>query len=123
MRSFNEPWEPEDIFDRQEAAERRAYLDRIKEQNDALAAQEAAAEAVRHESARQFTLETTRRAIRRDYEQAGVTPLQVGGDGTPTVSLPLLLSMGWTVVEFNGERQLVRTNHERPPSERVDHDG
>ena len=114
LRSFNEPWEPEDIFDRQEAAERRAYLDRLKERNAATAAQEAAAEAARHESARQFTLETTKRAIRRDYEQAGVTPLQVGGDGTPTVSLPLLLSMGWKVVEFNGERQLVRPNRERP---------
>jgi hypothetical protein len=114
LRSFNEPWEPEDIFDRQEAAERRAYLDRLKERNAATAAQEAAAETARHESARQFTLETTKRAIRRDYEQAGVAPLQVGGDGTPTVSLPLLLSMGWTVIDFNGERQLVRPNHERP---------
>jgi hypothetical protein len=114
MRSFSEPWEPEDIFDRQEAAERRAYLDRLKERNAATAAQEAAAEAARHESARQFTLETTRRAIRRDYEQAGVEPLQVDANGVPTVSLPLLLSMGWTVVDFNGERQLVRPNHKRP---------
>ncbi len=106
-RSFNEPWEPEDIFDRAEAAERRARMDDIKERNAMIAAQDAAAEAERKESARLFSLRANADQIIEQYHAAGVEPVAVNDDGVPFFSLSMLLKNGWTIEEVNGIPKLI----------------
>lgn len=105
-RSFSEPYEPEDIFDRAEAAERRARIDAAKERNAAVAAQEAAQEAEHREAGKAFSLEANERIRLAEYRRAGVSPPVIGGAAVKT-TLPLLLSFGWTIEEVFGERQLI----------------
>jgi hypothetical protein len=108
---FSEPWEPEDIFDRAEAADRRARIEAAKERNAAASAQEAVQEAARREAGKAFSLEANERIRMAEYRRAGVSPPVIGGVPVKT-SLPLLLSFGWTIGEVFGERALIR-----PPQE------
>jgi len=117
-RSFNEPWEPEDIFDREEAAARRQRMNEMMERNAVLAAQEEAAEERRRAESSARARQANNETIINQYRAAGVQPLSTNADGVPLVSLTMLLSMGWKVIEFEGEPTLVRPQHTSPPRKR-----
>ncbi len=122
-RDFSEPWEPEDIFDRTEARERRARIDAAKEYNEAVLAQEAAAEAVRKESSRVFTLETNERLRLSEFRAHGVAVPVIAGEPTKS-SFHMLVSLGWTIAEVFGQRQMIAPAAEapRPRKRREDYD-
>lgn len=96
-RSFHEPSDPFDIFERQAGEERRHRLEEARVRNAEFDAIEAAAAAERKEKARLFSLSVSKRKVAEQYIAAGVDPVQVDDEGHPTVSLSLLLSMGWTI--------------------------
>jgi hypothetical protein len=106
MRSFSEPYEPEDIFDRIEAAERRSRIDAARQRNEAAAAQEAIAEAARKESSRTFTLQTNERLRLSEYRAHGVSVPIIAGEPTKS-SFHMLISLGWKVEEVFGGRELI----------------
>jgi len=117
-RNFSEPWEPEDIFDQQEAAERRRRMDAIAEHNAILAAQEAAADAARQAENVARVKAAHARTIIGQYQAAGVEPLAVDANGVPLLSLSMLISMGWSIVAIEGENYLVKPQHIKPPESR-----
>jgi hypothetical protein len=122
-RDFSEPWEPEDIFDREEAARRRRVRDDMIVRNAAITAQEEAAEAARQADLAARRRQAGAEEIVGQYQAAGVKPLAVNADGVPLVSLSMLLSMGWTVVQFEGAATLVQPQHIAPPrKKRGDYD-
>lgn len=124
VRQFHEPYEPEDIFDRAEAQERRARIDAARADHEVMARHEAEQEAVRKESAHLNSLRANDMLLRHEYERAGVEPLKTNGSGVPTVSLSLLRSMGWTIEQV-GERNMLIAPAERqtkPGKQRQDYD-
>lgn len=97
----------DDMIDRvvaREDAERRAFArDRAR---SVAAAATAQAEVEREELAMRAAgtaRENTRRFVMQEYVNAGVEPLEVDAEGCPTVSLSLLLTMGWTIEDFGRE--------------------
>lgn len=117
-------YEPEDIFDRQEAAERRARIEAAERKNAEVAAEDARLAAERKESARQLSMRANASVLITEYVKAGVEPLAVNGDGVPTVSLGFLLYQGWEVREISGVKKLIAPIPEpvRPRKTRADYD-
>lgn len=107
-RSYYEPFEAEDIFGAQEAADRKAKLERARaaqKESDALL--KAADEADRKRML-QLTADASKSQLLREYESAGVMAPSVDDDGNPTCSLSMLLHMGWSIGNISGERVLLR---------------
>lgn len=105
-RDFSGPWEPEDVFEHAEAAEHRARIDEAKTRNAEIAKQEAEQETQRKEESRAFTLETNERLRLSEFRFHGVQPPMI--DGVPTrSSFHMLTSLGWTVEEVFGSKQMV----------------
>jgi hypothetical protein len=111
-RHFSEPLELEDIFERDEAARRRTAAAEVARQHQLREEREAEAEAARREEARLFSLRVNAGQVMREYLSAGVEPVSVYENGTPTCSLSLLLSIGWTIREIDGHKTLI----EPPPA-------
>lgn len=63
------------------------------------------AEAKRRAQTQAWALEANRAQVLETYAAAGVQPPM--GDGKTLVSLPLLLSVGWTIQDIHGEKTLV----------------
>ena len=105
-RDFHEPYEPEDVFERQEAAERRAKIESARAEHEAFEKHEAELAAARKETARLFTLGANDRIRLCEYDAYGVEPPVINGVPTRS-SLPLLLSIGWTIEETSEGRALV----------------
>lgn len=108
-RDFSDPWEPEDVFDRAEAADRRARIEASREANAARLEQEEIQNAQRKIKADALTIRARDSVLIHEYASQGLTPPFTNGEGVPTVSLALLRQMGWTVEEeFGGRRVLVK---------------
>ena len=60
-------------------------------------------DALRQKEIDERALETSQRLIRREYEARGLVPIEKGG---MLVSLPMLLSLGWTI-DHNGIREVL----------------
>jgi hypothetical protein len=54
----------------------------------------------------------------QEYQRAGVTPPTVDFDGWPTVSLPMLLRLGWSIERVGGEAVLARPASRPAPAPR-----
>lgn len=125
MRDFSDPWEPEDIFDRQAAAELRDRMEASASQHAAQLKHDADMEALAKENGRLLSIRASGSVMMTEYARAGVQPLETNGKGVPLVSLPLLLWMGWTIEEISGERKLIRPHareHQRKRREDYGHD-
>lgn len=123
-RPFHEPLEPEDIFDRAEAQERRARIEAARADNEVMARHEAEQEALRKENARVNMQRANEALLVHEYERAGVEPLATNGRGVPTVSLALLRSFGWTIEQV-GERNMLiapAVRQTKPGKQRQDYD-
>lgn len=107
-RSYYEPFEAEDIFGAQDAADRKAKLERARaaqKESDALLK---AADEVDRKRMLQLTADASKSQLLREYETAGVEPPTVDDDGHPRCSLSMLLHMGWSIGDMAGERVLIR---------------
>lgn len=124
MPTYSEPIEPEDIFDRAEAQERRARIEAARADHEIMTRHEAEQEAIRKESARVNLMRANEALLVNEYERAGVEPLQTNGRGVPTVSLALLRSFGWTIERVGEQNMLVApaARQEKPRKQRQDYD-
>ncbi len=97
----------DNLFDREEAerlrAERVEMIENGKRREAMLNAQDAVVKA----NGRASMLKASEVAIVREYQHAGVEPLQTNGAGVPTCSLALLLRMGWVIEDTPIGRTLV----------------
>jgi hypothetical protein len=84
-----------------------AAHDDFKQRMAALAEHDAAAAAERKRKADDLTKRANGTVALAEYRAAGVESPSVDGDGAPRVSLSLLLSIGWTVEDVDGARELV----------------
>jgi hypothetical protein len=116
MRDYFDPASrDDDLFEAEEVKRRQARRQQARE------AQEAAAVAERQQSAAiksrldERAREANRRQVIAEYQAAGVEPLQVDGDGKPTVSLSMLLRFGWKVEIVSGQPTLIRPFGMRAP--------
>lgn len=123
-RPYHEPYDPEDIFDRADADERRARREEAQKLNAERDAVEAEQAARRSASARVNSMRANARILLSEYHAAGVEPMQTRPDGTPTVSLSLLRSMGWTIVQIDDRNVLVApaARPTKPGKQRQDYD-
>lgn len=123
-RDFSDPWEPEDIFDRQEAAERRARIDRVQAEHATMLKHDAKQAELRKIKAQDLSRRANESFLNHEYSSAGVTPPWTNGNGVPTVSLSLLKQMGWRVENYSGQATLVepmaRREHIRRSKEDYD---
>ncbi len=104
--------------------ERRELVTAAQARNEQVALQEAKAEALRHERARDFSLGANEMVRLAEYRAVGVEPPVVAG--VPTRStLALLLSLGWTVAVVDGIRELIAPAppDARPRKDREHYDG
>lgn len=123
-RQFSAPREPEDIFDRQEASERRARIEQAQQDHAALLKYEAEQIAIRQKSARQLSMRANASIMLLEYQRSGVEPLAVNDDGVPLVSLALLRWQGWTI-EHDGLRNVLvapPASPQTPRKSRSDYD-
>jgi hypothetical protein len=117
-------YEPEDIFDRAEAAERRARIEQAQRDHETLTKYEAEQAAIRKEKARQLSMRANASIMIEEYRRAGVEPLATNGDGVPLVSLALLRWQGWTI-EHDGYRNVLvapSASPQQPRKSRADYD-
>lgn len=107
MRSWHDPIDPFDLFERQAAEAEAARLAEAKEKSrlvlEAVARERAEAVA----RCAKWTAEANRRALLGEYQRAQVKPPFVDADGRPTVSLTLLRWMGWTIEPIGDRNVLV----------------
>ncbi len=59
--------------------------------------------------------ETNRRQVIAEYQAAGISPPLIDGNGKPTVSLSMLLRLGWKVEDISGKPVLIHPPGYRPP--------
>lgn len=97
-----------DMFELEHEKERQARLEQIKANNIVRERQEAERHAEVMESLWVRTKSSNEQQLLAQYREAGVEPPLVNAEGIPTVSLTLLLSMGWTIGDYLGERKLLR---------------
>lgn len=96
-----------DLFEEQIEKDRRARVAAAREANAAAIRLEAEQAAIRKEKARLFTLETNERHRLAEYRYHGVEPPVI--DGVPTKSsFHMLTSLGWTIEDMLGQKQMVR---------------
>lgn len=124
-REFSEPWQPEDIFDRQEAAERRARIEQSQADHAAMLKHEAEQAAARKIKAVDLSRRANESFLNHEYSSNGVTPPWTNGSGVPTVSLSLLKWMGWRVENYSGQATLVEpmATREHARRRKEDYDG
>jgi hypothetical protein len=103
MDRFDDPF---DMFDREEAQRRRILADTVRERAAAIEAEEAAKQAVAKKRSTEFTLRNRDDVLCEQYRAAGVNTVHTNSEGVPTASLSLLLSIGWTIQEMDGEKRL-----------------
>jgi hypothetical protein len=103
MDRFDDPF---DMFDRDDAQRRRVLADTVRERAAAIEAEETEKQAVAKERSTEFTLRNRDDVLCEQYRAAGVNPVHVNSEGVPTASLTLLLSIGWTIHEVDGEKRL-----------------
>lgn len=98
----------DDFFGAEEAARIRAEREEnrkeIERRNAEAAEHEAIYQAAREKRRNELTAEGTRRHLWREYDAANVEPPIVDGEGNPTCSLSLLLSLGWTIMPMTFDR-------------------
>lgn len=100
-------YEPEDIFDRAEAAERRARIEQAQRDHEALTKYEAEQAAIRKEKARQLSMCANASIMIAEYRRAGVEPIATNGEGVPLHSLAFLRWAGWTIEQIGDRNVLV----------------
>jgi hypothetical protein len=103
MGRFDDPF---DMFDREDAQRRRVLADTVRDRAAAIEAEETAKQAVAKERSTEFTLRNRDDVLCDQYRAAGVEPVQVNSEGVPTASLALLLLIGWTIQDVDGEKRL-----------------
>ncbi len=123
MRDFSDPWEPEDIFDRQAAAELRARMEASAAQHAAQLKHDAETEALAKENGRLLSIRASGSVMMTEYARAGVEPLETNGRGVPLVSLSLLLCLGWTIESISGKNVLMRPAAAAPWKKDWERDG
>lgn len=106
-REFSDPWEPEDIFDRQAAAERRAKIEQAQADHAAMLKHDADQAALRKVKADDTSRRANESFLNHEYSSHGITPPWTNGAGVPTVSLSLLKWMGWRVENYSGQATLI----------------
>ncbi len=74
-----------------------AAHDDFKERMASFAARDSAEAAKRRASADELSRRANEAILAREYRELGLTPPFVDGAGAPSVSLSMLLSLGWTV--------------------------
>lgn len=108
-RDYFEPTSyDDDLFDAEEAKRRTARREAAKAARDAMAETEAKAAVILKARIDERARETNRRQVIAEYQAAGVEPLEVDGNGKPTVSLSMLLRLGWRVENISGQPTLIR---------------
>lgn len=112
-REFSEPWEPEDIFDRQHAAERRARIEQSQADHAALLKHDAEQTVLRKIKGDDLSRRANESFLNYEYSSSGVTPPSTNGNGIPTVSLSLLKWMGWRIENYSGQATLVEPMAQR----------
>jgi hypothetical protein len=106
MMQYRDTFELEDIFDREEAQRRRVLADTVRARAAEIDAEETAKQAIAKARSTEFTLRNRNDVLCEQYRAAGVEPVHVNSEGVPTVSLTLILSIGWTIQEVDGEKRL-----------------
>ena len=115
-RDYYEPTSyDDDLFEAEEAAKRADRRKQAEKAGDALAAEEARQAAALRARIDERAAETNRRQVIAEYQAAGVEPLRVDGNGRPTVSLSMLLRIGWTIENISGKNVLIYPPGYRPP--------
>jgi hypothetical protein len=97
----------QDFFDVDEVAERRIRIESARAEHEAFEKHEAELAAERKETARLFSLGANERIRLCEYDAHGVEPPILNGVPTKS-SLPLLLSIGWTIGEVDGKQALIQ---------------
>ena len=105
MKSFHEPFDRYDDLEELEDKKRRSR-ERLEKARIAKELEDKA-EAKRLAQAIEFTQRSNERYLRREYEIAGVQPQHVDDKGNPTVSLSMLLRLGWRIETIGDENVLV----------------
>jgi hypothetical protein len=107
MEEFPEEGAPRDAA--------RVEADRLDFHNrmEAAGAADRAAQQARNERAAEHTERANKLALIDEYRAAGLWPGAAFGssftaDGTPAVSLSLLLKLGWTIGEVDGAKTLIQ---------------
>lgn len=110
-RHFSEPFEPEDLFEADTARELRRRRDEERAEwrrrAEQMAADDAMREAEARGNARLLSNVANRSVLEAEYRRAGVQAIATDASGMPTVSLSLLLQLGWSVHDLSGEAVLV----------------
>lgn len=115
-RDYYEPQSyDDDLFEADQARKRKAKREEAQAALEKVRSHEAVLTAQLKARMDERARETNRRQILAEYQAAGVQPLQVGGDGRPTVSLSMLLRFGWEVREISGKPTLIAPPGYRPP--------
>jgi hypothetical protein len=124
-REFSEPWKPEDIFDRQEAAARRARIDQAQTDHAALLKHDANQAVLRKIKADDTSRRANESFLKFEYSNAGLVPPWTDGNGIPTVSLSTLKWMGWKIENYSGQATLVAplAGREHVRRRKEDYDG
>ena len=91
----------------------QAAHDDFKERMAAFNAADAAAAAAGRARATALSQRANLSVLTTEFARAGVTPPCVNDAGDPTVSLPMLLWLGWTIVETEDGRFLQRPAPDR----------
>lgn len=100
----------------------RAHDD-FKKRMGAVGAQDAAAAAERKARADDLTARANASVLILEYAAQRVRPPLTDGHGVPTVSLPMLLQLGWTIQRVgDGLAVLLRPEPEQPRKRREDYD-
>lgn len=116
MRDYFDPGSYDDDLFEAEAAKKRA-ADRAKAEAAQLDATNAQLKFAAQLKARmdERAAETNRRQLIAEYQAAGVEPPMTDGNGKPTVSLSMLLRMGWSLENISGQPTLIRPFGTRAP--------
>ena len=122
-RSFHEPIDHDDIFERAEAEERRARMASVLARNEEIAKQDAEAAAIRKLAADELSARANASARLREFERHGVKPPIIDGVETKS-SLSLLMQLGWTIENLLGQNKLIAPPpaEPRPRKRREDYD-
>lgn len=95
------------LFDSVERDDRDRRRAEAQQRNEVLSKQESVQEAARRAASEETHRVWKRRDLWREYEAAGVDPIEVDETGSPKTSLALLLNCGWTIHESVGCKTLV----------------
>ena len=107
-----------DFFEQDEYWRRKERIAAAEEQNAVRLRQDAEAAAKRQIEADKLTARANESFLLHEYRSYGIDPPFVDLGGMPTVSLALLLDMGWRVEQVGRESTLVRPLHDTTPRKR-----